>query len=608
MFQNFEDTNQRHMVAARITLMRQEMDKLGIDGFIVPRADRFQGEYVPKSEERLNWLTGFSGSAGLAIVMKDKAVIFVDGRYTLQVREQVDLDLISPLHIAENKPERWLSQNVTKDTRIGFDPWLLTIADAKKYKAACEAAGAQLVALDANPIDAIWTDRPPQPSQPIVQQPLQFAGMPIADKIQQIASGLIARKVNACILTQTDAVAWAFNLRGSDIPHTPAVLAYALIKDDGSATIFADTARVTEDAQQALQMANVNIEPPAAMANTLARFGSDNATVELDPAWTADAIRQILEDASARISLGDSPCTLARAAKNKTEIEGARAAHLRDGVPMVRFLRWLDDNASSGELDEIIAAKKLEQMRTETGELMDLSFDTISGAGAHAAIPHYRVSEASKLPIEKDGIYLIDSGGQYVDGTTDITRTIIAGTPTAEMKDRFTRVLKGMINLSRVRFPKGTTGGNLDVLARVSLWEAGLDFDHGTGHGVGSYLSVHEGPQRFSKTDSTELLPGMIMSNEPGYYKAGKFGIRIENLLVVREAKPVTGGERDMLWFETLTFAPIDTNLVDASILTDAELDWLNDYHAEVLKKIGPRLLDADDINWLKKACAPINR
>lgn len=606
MFQNFADTSQRHLTPDRIADLRSRLDALQIDGLIVSRADEFQGEYVPARAERLNWLTGFSGSAGSAVILKSTAAIFIDGRYTLQVRDQIDLDLITPLQIPDNSPHVWVNQNIPKGGKLGFDPWLLTIRDASRFEAACTEAGAELVALDANPVDAIWSDQPPAPSKPVVQQPLQFAGTSSADKLREIAKGLSQRGAKACVLTQTDAVAWLFNLRGSDLPHTPAVLAFAIVHDDGSADLFLDPARVEEDAREALSQANVRLAAPQQLTEALQALGSAGATVELDFQWVAEALQRALTQSGATVSHHESPCTLPRATKNQAELEGARAAHLRDAVPMARFLRWLDTNASGGQLDEIQAAQKLEALRTETGKLRDLSFDTISGAGPHAAIPHYRVSETSNLPIEKDRIYLVDSGAQYVDGTTDITRTIIAGTPTLEMKDRFTRVLRGMINLSRTRFPAGTTGGHLDPLARSPLWEAGLDFDHGTGHGVGSYLSVHEGPQRFSKADRTVLQPGMIMSNEPGYYKAGDYGIRIENLLIVREAEPVEGGERPMHWFETLTFTPIDRNLVEPAIMTDAELDWLNDYHAQVLKKIAPRLESDEDQAWLEAACAPL--
>ncbi|MEO9876558.1 MAG: aminopeptidase P family protein [Anderseniella sp.] len=608
MFQDFADTNQRHLTPARIADLRARFDALGIDGLVVPRADQYQGEYVPACADRLNWLTGFSGSAGSAVFLKSTAAIFIDGRYTLQVREQIDLDLITALQVPAESPHAWVRQNISKGGKLGFDPWLLTVRDADLFDKACRQAGAELVALDSNPIDAIWKDRPAAPAKPVIQQPLQFAGVSGTDKLRSVAEGLQQREATACVLTQTDAVAWIFNIRGSDIPHTPAVLAFAIVHDDASADLFLDPARIDEDARDALVRANVRLSPPEQMTEVLQALGTAAARVELDFPWAAEALKRALETSGATVIHNESPCTLPRATKNRAELEGARAAHLRDGVPMARFLRWMNDTARAGKLDEISAAQKLEALRTQTGELRDLSFDTISGAGPHAAIPHYRVSETSNLPVEMDRIYLVDSGAQYVDGTTDITRTIIIGTPTDEMKDRFTRVLRGMINLSRTRFPTGTTGGQLDPIARAPLWEAGLDFDHGTGHGVGSYLSVHEGPQRFSKADRTVLQPGMIMSNEPGYYKAGEYGIRIENLLVVREAKTIDGGERPMHWFETLTFTPIDRNLVEPAIMTDAELAWLNDYHVQVVKKIAPRLDGDEDRAWLETACAPISR
>lgn len=608
MFQDFADTNQRHLTPARIADLRARFDAVGIDGLIVPRADQFQGEYLPACAERLNWLTGFSGSAGSAVILKATAAIFVDGRYTLQVREQIDLDLMTPLQVPNDSPHTWVTDNMPEGAKLGFDPWLLTVRDVNHYDVACRRAGAELVALDDNPIDEIWSDRPSAPNKPVVQQPLQFAGVSAADKLRAVANGMKERGAKACVLTQTDAVAWVFNIRGNDIPHTPAVLAFAIVHDDASADLFMDPARVDDDARDALAQANVRLAQPDELAAGLQKLGAAAAGVELDFQWAAEALRRTLVASGATVTHRESPCTLPRATKNHAELEGARAAHLRDGVPMARFLHWLQVNAPNGELDEIAAARQLESLRAQGGELRDLSFDTISGAGPHAAIPHYRVSETSNLPIENNRIYLVDSGAQYVDGTTDITRTVIVGIPTDEMKDRFTRVLKGMINLSRARFPAGTTGGHLDPIARAALWEAGLDFDHGTGHGVGSYLSVHEGPQRFSKADRTVLQPGMILSNEPGYYKAGEYGIRIENLLIVREAEPIEGGERPMHWFETLTFTPIDRNLVEPALMSDTELDWLNDYHAQVVKKIAPRLESDQDRNWLDAACAPINR
>ncbi len=608
MFQDFADTNQRHLTPARIADLRARLKTEGIAGLIVPRADQFQGEYVPACAERLNWLTGFSGSAGSAVILQATAAIFVDGRYTLQVREQIDLDLITPLQVPTDSPHTWVNNNMPEGGKLGFDPWLLTIRDADSFDAACRKAGAELVALDSNPVDAIWADRPPAPNRPVVQQPLQFAGVSAADKLRAVANGLKERGARACVLTQTDAVAWIFNIRGNDIPHTPAVLAFCIVHDDASADLFMDPARIDDDARDTLAQANVRLVQPAELTAALQGLGAAAAGVELDFPWAAEALKRTLEASGATVIHHESPCTLPRAAKNHAELEGARAAHLRDGIPMAQFLHWLQVHAPKGELDEIAAARKLESLRAQGGELRDLSFDTISGAGPHAAIPHYRVSETSNLPIENNRIYLVDSGAQYVDGTTDITRTVIVGAATDEMKDRFTRVLKGMINLSRARFPAGTTGGHLDPIARAALWEAGLDFDHGTGHGVGSYLSVHEGPQRFSKADRTVLQPGMILSNEPGYYKAGEYGIRIENLLIVREAEPIDGGERPMHWFETLTFTPIDRNLVQPAIMSDAELDWLNDYHAQVMKKIAPRLDSEQDQAWLEAACAPISR
>jgi Xaa-Pro aminopeptidase len=607
MFQTFSDTSAKHLTPERISRLRDELKRLGVDGFIVPRADEFQGEYVPPHAERLSWLTGFSGSAGEAVILADKAAIFVDGRYTLQVREQVDLDLLTPLSIPQDKPGQWAAENLPQGGKLAYDPWLLTVKSAETYRTALAAAGKSLVPLEANPIDTVWQDQPASPAELVEAQPLQFAGQSVEDKLKAIAEGLKARKADAHVLTQTDAVAWAFNIRGSDIAHTPVPLAFAIVHANGTADLVIGADRIAEDVKETLG-SNVRLLDRNQLPALLQDLGTAGKTVELDKAWAADAIRMELEKAGASVAWQESPCTLPRATKNPTELEGARAAHLRDGVPMARFLRWLDEEIPSGSLDEVSAAKQLEALRSQTGELRDISFDTISGAGPHAAIPHYRVSETSNLPLQPDQIYLVDSGGQYVDGTTDITRTVIAGAPSVEMKDRFTRVLKGMINLSRVRFPPGTTGGNLDVLARLALWEAGLDFDHGTGHGVGSYLSVHEGPQRFSKADNTVLQPGMILSNEPGYYKAGEYGIRIENLVVVREAEPIEGGERPMHWLETITFAPIDRKLIEPAIMTDAELDWLNDYHTQVQKKIGPRLDDDADVAWLKAACAPINR
>lgn len=607
MFQDFSDTSETEASAGRISCLREQLAARGLDGFIVPRADEFQGEYVPESSERLKWLTSFSGSAGCAVILAHKAGIFVDGRYTLQVKQQVDLSVLQPLSLYDDKPEAWAADNLPEGGKLGYDPWLLTVKDAQKFAGALKAKGGELVPVDTNPLDAVWPDQPAKPAGEVVAQPLELAGRTAGDKLDEIARGLKQRGASAHVLTQTDAVAWAFNIRGADIPHTPVPLAFAIVHADGTADLLIAPERMPDDAKAQLGE-RVRLHGPQAFTGLLEALATAREPVELDADWAADAIRMALEGAGASISTQQCPCTLPRAAKNTAELEGAREAHLRDAVAIARYLHWLSVHAPGGELDEITAAKKLEQFRTETNRLKDLSFDTISAAGPHAAIPHYRVSETTNLTIERDQIYLVDSGGQYVDGTTDITRTIIAGTPSAEMKDRNTRVLKGMISLSRARFPEGTTGGHLDALARTALWEAGLDFDHGTGHGVGSFLSVHEGPQRFSRLDQTKLLPGMIVSNEPGYYKAGEYGIRIENLVVVREAQAIEGGDRSMHWLETITFAPIDRALIEVELLTDAELDWLNAYHADVLEKVGPRLEDDSVKQWLQAACAPISR
>jgi Xaa-Pro aminopeptidase len=607
MLQSFEAAGSSALSAKRVAALRAEMVRCGIDGFVVPRSDEFQGEYVADYAERLRWLSGYSGSAGLAIVLADKAAIFVDGRYTIQVREQVDTDIFEPRHLIDEPPADWIVSNLKQGQVLGYDPWLMTAAQTDRFAKACEKAGAEFKAVEHNLIDVVWQDQPQRPAEPVVMQPTQFAGRTAQDKQTELRAALEAGGADAVVLTLPDSVAWAFNIRGSDIAHTPVALAFAIVHGgDQPAELFIHPDRVPEDVTASLDGV-ANLQPREAFESALAALGERGARVLVDAAWAPQAVRQVLTDSGAEIVAGSDPCIMPKACKNAAELEGARAAQRRDGVAMVRFLAWLDRQAPAGGLDEISAAQQLEAFRAETDELKDLSFDSISGAGPHAAIPHYRVSTASNWEIEPDSIYLIDSGGQYRDGTTDITRTVIVGEATAEMKDRFTRVLKGMINLSRVRFPAGTTGGNLDVLARLALWQAGLDFDHGTGHGVGSYLSVHEGPARFSKIDKTKLKPGMILSNEPGYYKAGAFGIRIENLVVVREAEPVEGGERDMHWLETLTLCPIDRRLIEVALLDTAETDWLDQYHARVRSELSVEL-DGADLAWLEAASAPLAR
>jgi Xaa-Pro aminopeptidase len=585
---------------ARIALLRAELKRLKLTGFFVPRADEFQGEYVPAHAERLRWLTNFRGSAGVAIVTLKKAAIFVDGRYVIQVRQQVDEKIFQPCHLIDEPPTQWIARTLKKGDRLGFDPWLVTADQAKRYRGACEGVGASFVAVARNPIDAVWTDQPAPPMAEIVTQPTQFAGRTAADKIKDIRKAF--GPADAVVLTQPDSVAWLFNLRGFDVPHTPVVNAYAILPKTGKAELFIAPEKLTEDVQTHLKKVAV-IRAPGDIGKALKALGK--ARVLIDPAWTPERLREALVRAKAEIVTGPDPVSLPKARKNKVEQEGARNAQKRDGVAVSRFLCWLEAQAPTGNLTELDAAAKLQAFRAETGDLRDLSFETIPAAGPHAAIPHYHATAESNRKLGRNEIFLIDSGAQYIDGTTDITRTVIMGEPTAEMQDRFTRVLKGMIGLSMARFPKGTAGSQIDVLARQHLWNTGLDFDHGTGHGVGAYLSVHEGPARINKSDRTALEPGMILSNEPGYYKQDEYGIRIENLIMVHEAMPVVGGDRPMLGFETLTLAPIDRRLIGVSLLSDAERHWLNAYHARVLKEVGDHLGGAE-LAWLTKACAAL--
>jgi Xaa-Pro aminopeptidase len=588
----------------RLRLLRAELKRRKLTGFYVPRADEFQGEYVAPYAERLYWLTNFRGSAGVAIITERHAAIFVDGRYVIQVRQQVDDRLFRPFHLIEEPPAQWISNNLKAGDRLGYDPWLVTAEQAARLQAACDSVGAQFVPTSPNPIDAVWPEQPARPLVPITIQPLKFAGETAAAKIKTMRKACLG-KADALVLTQPDSVAWLLNLRGFDVPHTPVVSAQAILPGTGKLTLFIDPRKVT-GAVSAYLHGIAEVRPPAEINAALKRLGRKAARVLIDPAWTPEHIRQLLAAARADIIARPDPVALAKARKNQTEREGARQAQKRDGVAMCRFLHWLELEAPAGRLTELDAAERLKSFRDSSGKLKDLSFETIPAVGPHAAIPHYHATTQSNRRIGRNEIFLIDSGGQYLDGTTDITRTVIVGQPTPEMKDRFTRVLKGMIGLSVIRFPRGTTGSQIDVLARQTLWMAGLDFDHGTGHGVGAYLSVHEGPARINKSDRTALEPGMILSNEPGYYKQGAYGIRIENLIMVHEARQIDGGERAMLGFETLTLCPIDRRLIETSLLSAGERDWLNAYHARVLKELGG-FLSGKELAWLKKACAPLS-
>jgi Xaa-Pro aminopeptidase len=603
-YQSFDDTTERAAAAERVGALRAELKRRGLDGFIVPRADRHQNEYVPACEERLAWLTGFSGSAGVAVVLADRAVLFVDGRYTLQAREQVDAAIFSVEHLIDRPPDAWLEANLAAGARLGYDPWLHTVEAAEKLAKACAATGATLVPADTNPIDAIWSDRPAPPLGPVVLHDLRFAGEEAAAKLARIGAEVAKARAEALVVSDPHAVAWAFNIRGADVAHTPLPLSFALVPKDGRPRLYVDGRKLANAVRHRLEEL-ADVREPAALVPDLAALGAAGKTVRLDQATAADALARTVTDAGGKVSRGSDPIALMKAVKNAVEIDGARAAHCRDGAAVARFLAWFDREAPGGGLTEIDAVAALESFRRDTGLLKDVSFPTIAGSGPNGAIVHYRVTRASNRRINAGELFLVDSGAQYEDGTTDITRTVAVGTPSAEMRERFTRVLKGHIALARAVFPNGTTGAQLDTLARQYLWAAGLDFDHGTGHGVGSYLSVHEGPSRISKLGTPALKRGMILSNEPGYYRTGAYGIRIENLVLVVAAPAVAGAEKELNAFETLTLAPIDRRLIAAALLEPAEIRWLDDYHARVAATLRP-LVDAETQAWLAAATRPV--
>ncbi len=596
LFQSFAELGGPAHGAERAQALRAELASRGLAGFVVPRADEQQNEYVPASAERLLWLTGFSGSAGIAMVLRDAAAIFVDGRYTVQAPAQVDTAVFTVRHVVDEPASAWIEANLKPGERLGYDPWLHTPDMVERLAKACRDAGGELVAVDTNPIDAIWRTRPAPPLGAVSAQRARLAGETAAAKIARVRAALGTN--GGLLVSDAHDVAWLFNIRGADVAHTPLPLSFAYLPREGHPTLFVDGRKLSTTMRARLSEL-ADIEEPARLVDIMAKLGADAMRIAFDASTAPARLTQALETAGGAAVVGPDPIALMKAVKNKAELAGARAAHIRDGAAMTRFLAWFDREAPKGKLTEIAAAETLETFRRDTGALKDISFPSISAAGPHAAIPHYRVSEASDLKIGR-GIFLIDSGGQYEDGTTDITRTISVGRPTAEMRDRFTRVLKGHIAIARAVFPVGVSGAQIDALARQALWRAGLDFDHGTGHGVGSYLSVHEGPQRIAKTGTVALAPGMIISNEPGYYAAGKFGIRIENLIVV-ESREIAGAERKMLGFETISFAPIDLRLVEPKLLDGDEIAWLNGYHAKVREAIGP-LVERETRGWLKEA------
>ncbi|MXP29324.1 M24 family metallopeptidase [Porphyrobacter algicida] len=599
---------------ARLAALREELSKRGLDGFVIPISDEHMSEYVGEYAQRLNWLTGFGGSAGSAAVLADGyqgkgAAVFTDGRYTVQVREQVDGNLFDYEPVPETSPAKWLAANAPKGAKIGYDAWLHGIEWAEAAQKLLAKKGVELVPLDDNPIDAVWADRPAPSDAPAVPYDDSHAGRSSADKRAAIADWLKSEGYDATVISALDSVAWLLNVRGADVANTPVALSYVLARADGTADFFIAPEKVTPELSQHLGNA-VTIRPRDEFQGALADL--KGKTVALDPNHAVAGIFQTLEAAGATLVRESDPTVLAKAIKNAAEQQGHREAQARDGAAVSRFLRWLSIEAPKGGIDELTAAAKLREFRGLDPAMKDSSFDTISAAAGHAALPHYKVDEDSNIPIPPSSIYLVDSGGQYLGGTTDITRTVWVGPgePSAEMIDRNTRVLKGHIELARATFPKGTNGGQLDTLARMHLWAAGVDYGHGTGHGVGSYLSVHEGPQRISKSGGafpgtdTPIEAGMILSNEPGYYKQGAFGIRIENLVLTVPAK-IDGAEGDWLGFETLTFVPLDRRLVDKAMLSPAEIAWWNDYHAQVRETIAPRL-EGDDLAWLEAECAPL--
>ena len=599
MFQSFKAKTRPEDGAPRLAALRGAMRTAGVDAFLVPRADRFQGEYVAPCDERLAWLTGFTGSAGFAAILADRAGVFVDGRYRVQIRVQSDMAVFQPVNWPETALEDWLIDAMPQGGVLGYDPWLHSAAEIARLDKALSPRQIVLQPV-GNLIDTIWADRPDPPVAPATAWPQAYAGRTAEEKLGQIAEILGKAGDDAALITQPDSLCWLLNLRGGDVSHTPLLQAMGIMRRDGRLDLFVAAEKL---ASVTLPQA-VTAHPPAALAPMLE---AAQGRFRIDPASAPQAAKAILAASNAVITEAADPCLLPKARKHPAEIAATTAAHLRDGAAMARFLHWFDQEAPKGQLTEIDCVRALEGFRRDTGALKDISFDTIAGAGANGAIVHYRVTEASNAPVTPGSLFLIDSGGQYVDGTTDITRTLAVGDTAPEVaREAFTQVLQGMIAIHRARFPKGVAGAHLDALARAPLWAAGRDFDHGTGHGVGVYLGVHEGPQRISRVSTIALEPGMILSNEPGYYREGAFGIRIENLIVVTPAPALPGGDaREMLCFETLTWAPIDTRLVVAEMLAPWERDWLNAYHAGVLDKIGPAL-DAPTREWLSRACAPI--
>ena len=602
-FQTYDVTGGPDYGRRNLPKLRQALSDQGLDFFLVPHEDEYQNEYLPDCNERLMWISGFTGSAGAAIVGQDQAIMFVDGRYTLQVRQQVDESLFDFTKLEGGGMANWLRENLKTGQIVGFDPRLHSPAGLAKIRSAISSAGGTAKSLDTNPIDTAWEDRPPAPLEAVTIQPSSLAGKSHAEKRKDIARAITDQKSDAALITAPASIAWLLNIRGGDVQCTPLPLSTVIIDKSGRVQLFIAPQKISAEVQSHLGN-EVSIQSEDSLLEGIAALTGQ--TIIVDPntasAWHVDTLKA----AGAIVKSAADPIALPKAKKNPTEIKGSTAAHIRDGAALVRFLHWLDTDAQTGQVDEIEASTQLERFRHADNSLRDLSFESISGAGSNGAVVHYRVNTGTVQKLERGSLFLIDSGGQYPDGTTDVTRTVPIGEPTQEMRERFTLVLQGHIALATVRFPMGTTGSNLDALARHPLWQAGLDYDHGTGHGVGVFLGVHEGPQRISKLPNmVKLEPGMIVSNEPGYYKTGEYGIRIENLQYVTEPAAVSGGEREMLGFQNLTWAPLHKGLIETDMLTRAERDYVNNYHAEVLDRIGP-LVDGDVLAWLEAACTPL--
>lgn len=590
----------------RVAALRKELKRRDLDGFIIPKADEHQGEFVARRSERLQWLTGFSGSAGSAVVMRRKdAAVFVDGRYTLQVKKQVDGKLFEHVQMAERSQIDWLRDNLSSGMRLGYDPWLHTDAMRRRLKDVCEETDATLIAVQDNPVDAIWKTQPVAPISPMVPHPQKFAGESASKKRAKIAKILVEKGLDAAVLSAPDSIAWLLNIRGRDVPCTPLSLSFAVVHQSGGVELFTDPTKMAPETEAHLGPEVIVLEWEALTAE-LGHLGTRGCRVGVDLNMAPAKIATTLKDAGASVVGLPDPTASPKAEKNSTEQKGTRAAHLRDGIAMVQFLCWLDKEAGKGRMTEWDVGLKVDDLRAELDLHRGPSFSTIAGFGANGAVVHYRADEKKAATVKKGSLLLVDSGGQYLDGTTDVTRTVAIGKPTAEMRDRYTRVLKGHIDLARAIFPEGTSGSQIDALARKPLWDVGLDYEHGTGHGVGSYLGVHEGPQRISKfPSSVALKPGMIVSNEPGYYKTRGFGIRIENLVMVKTVKPGKGAERRLLGFENLTCAPYDLRLIDPKLLTTTQIDWVNNYHAWVKKSLTNNL-DSATKRWLAAATKPI--